>query len=64
MSAEGRQIKEIAAILQLSHKTIQFHKYHIMQQYNLKNNADLVLFAFKQGLVMLDPAATKGPQRA
>jgi DNA-binding NarL/FixJ family response regulator len=64
MSAEGRQIKEIAARLQLSQKTIQFHKYHIMHQYNLKNNADLVLFAFKQGLILLDAEASGGPQRA
>jgi DNA-binding NarL/FixJ family response regulator len=64
MSAEGRQIKEIAAHLQLSQKTIQFHKYHIMQQYNLKNNADLVLFAFKQGLIMLDTEPSCGPQHA
>ncbi len=63
MSAEGRQIKEIAARLQLSQKTIQFHKYHIMQQYNLKNNADLVLFAFKQGLIMLDSEGSSS-QRA
>jgi len=63
MAAEGRQIKEIAARLQLSQKTIQFHKYHVMQQYNLKSNADLVLFAFKQGLVVLDAHPSGGPQR-
>jgi DNA-binding NarL/FixJ family response regulator len=63
MSAEGCQIKEIASRLQLSQKTIQFHKYHIMQQYNLSSNADLVIFALKQRLIMLDCATPGNPQR-
>ncbi len=52
---EGRLIKEIAGQLNLSEKTIEFHKHHIMEAFNLKSNADLVLFALKQGLIMLDP---------
>lgn len=55
MFAEGRPHKEIAAHLRLSQKTIQFHKYHIMQQYSLKSSADIVLFALEQGLIMLHP---------
>ena len=49
--AEGRAVKEIASILSLSEKTVQFHKYHIMQAFNIKNNADLVLFALDRGLI-------------
>ena len=49
--AEGRPMKEVAAILKLSQKTVMFHKYHIMQSFNLKNNADLVLFALKHHLI-------------
>jgi DNA-binding NarL/FixJ family response regulator len=49
--AEGRPMKEIAAILELSEKTIMFHKYHIMQEFGLKNNAEIVLFALKQHLI-------------
>jgi len=56
LCAEGRPIKEIAGQLNLSEKTVEFHKHHIMDAFNLKNNADLVLFALKQGLIMLDPA--------
>ena len=59
MCAEGRPLKEIAGRLDLSEKTIQFHKYHIMETFNLKSNADLVLFAIKQGLVTLDPIPPK-----
>lgn len=49
--AEGRPMKEIADILRLSEKTVEFHKYHIMKSCNLRNNADLVLFALKNGLI-------------
>ena len=49
--AEGRPMKEIADILKISEKTVMFHKYHIMKTYNLKNNADLVLFALKHHLI-------------
>jgi DNA-binding NarL/FixJ family response regulator len=49
--AEGRPLKEIAAVLKLSEKTVEFHKHHIMEAFNLKSNADLVLFALKQGLI-------------
>src|SRR3954466_6079712 len=49
--AEGRPMKEIAGILKLSEKTVMFHKYHIMESFNLKNNAELVLFALKHHLI-------------
>ena len=52
---EGRPIKQIAGVLNLSEKTVEFHKHHIMEAFNLKNNAELVLFALKQGLISLDP---------
>jgi DNA-binding NarL/FixJ family response regulator len=53
--AEGRPMKEIAAVLNLSEKTVEFHKHHIMVTFNLKSNADLVLFALKHGLIAVDP---------
>jgi DNA-binding NarL/FixJ family response regulator len=56
LCAEGRPIKEIAGQLNLSEKTVEFHKHHIMETFNLKNNAEIVLFAVKQGLIMLDSA--------
>lgn len=49
--AEGRPMKEVAAILKVSEKTVMFHKYHIMQSFNLKNNAELVLFALRHHLI-------------
>ena len=40
--AEGHSLKQIGAELNLSEKTVEFHKHHIMEAYNLKSNADLV----------------------
>ena len=48
-------MKEIAAILHLSEKTVEFHKHHIMEAFHLKSNADLVLFGLKRGLISLNP---------
>ncbi len=53
--AEGRSIKEIAGQLNLSEKTVEFHKHHIMIAFNLKSNAALVLFALKHGLISIEP---------
>src|SRR5277367_4616272 len=52
---EGRTVKEIAAFLDISVKTVEFHKYHIMTSFNLGSNAALVLFALKHGLISLNP---------
>jgi DNA-binding NarL/FixJ family response regulator len=49
--AEGRPMKEIADILEVSEKTVMFHKYHLMKVFNLKNNAELVLFALNRHLI-------------
>jgi DNA-binding NarL/FixJ family response regulator len=37
---EGPAIKQIASVLTLSEKTVEFHKHHIMETFNLKNNAE------------------------
>ena len=55
MLGEGRALKEIANILNLSFKTVQFHKQRLMKSFNLKNNADVVLFALKRGIISIDP---------
>ena len=49
--AEGRTMKEIAFLLNLSPRTIAFHKYKMMEQLRLKTSAELVQFAVKQGVV-------------
>lgn len=53
--AEGGSIKEIAGQLNLSEKTVEFHKHHLMSAFSLKSNAALVLFALKHHLISIDP---------
>jgi DNA-binding NarL/FixJ family response regulator len=53
MFAEGQPMKQIAGLLNLSEKTVEFHKHHIMVAFNLRSNADLVLFALKKRLISL-----------
>ena len=40
--AEGRTMKEVAAILNVATRTVAFHKYRIMEEFGLKTNSDLV----------------------
>lgn len=49
--AEGRSMKEVGAILQLTPRTVAFHKYRMMEQLGLKTSAELVKFAVRQGVV-------------
>jgi DNA-binding NarL/FixJ family response regulator len=51
--AEGRLAKEIAASLGISARTVEFHKYQMMETLDLHTNAELIHFAIKYGLVEL-----------
>jgi DNA-binding NarL/FixJ family response regulator len=49
--AEGRSMKEVAAILNITARTVAFHKYQIMDQLRIKTTAELVQYAVKNHLV-------------
>ncbi len=49
--AEGRSAKEIATSLSISTRTVEFHKYQMMETLGLRTNAELIHFAIKNGLV-------------
>ena len=49
--AEGRSMKEAADTLDVTPRTIAFHKYGIMKKLGLATNADLVKYAIRQGVV-------------
>ncbi len=49
--AEGRCVKEVASVLNISTRTVEFHKYSMMESLGLKSSAELVRFAVKYGLV-------------
>jgi len=51
--AEGKGTKEIATILRLSVKTVEFHKARLMQQLDLHTIADLTKYAITQGVTSL-----------
>jgi DNA-binding NarL/FixJ family response regulator len=49
--AEGNSMKEVAYILNLSPRTVAFHKYTIMEHLHLKTTAELIQFALKNSMV-------------
>jgi DNA-binding NarL/FixJ family response regulator len=51
MLAEGRSMKEIAYILQITHRTVRFHKSRIMEELSLTTNSELVQYAIKHGII-------------
>ena len=50
--AEGHTAKDIASILHLSRRTVEYHKYHIMKVLGLRKSAELIQFAIESGLVL------------
>lgn len=49
--AEGKSMKEVAALLDISPRTVEFHKYRIMEHLGVRTNAELVQQAIKLGLI-------------
>jgi DNA-binding NarL/FixJ family response regulator len=52
--AEGKSVKEIAAILEVSVKTVGFHKSRIMDGLGVRTTAELTKYAIAHGLVALE----------
>jgi DNA-binding NarL/FixJ family response regulator len=49
--ADGKSTKEIGALLNISNRTAEFHKYRMMEQLKIKTSAELVQYAVKHGLI-------------
>ena len=49
--AEGRTRKEIASILNISVKTVEFHKATLMRELNLGSAADFTRYAIEHGII-------------
>ena len=49
--AEGRTMKEVANALNVTPRTVAFHKYAIMKRLDAKTGAELVQYAVRHGLV-------------
>ncbi len=48
--AEGKTMKEAAAILNVSPRTVEFHKNNIVEKTGLRTTAELSLFAARHGI--------------
>ncbi|WP_027797405.1 response regulator [Paraburkholderia acidipaludis] len=51
MMAAGKSINEIADVCALSAKTISTHKMRLMQKLGLSNNAEVIRYAIRHGLI-------------
>jgi DNA-binding NarL/FixJ family response regulator len=51
--AEGRSAKQIGRMLAISARTVEFHKYQMMDAHGLHSSAELVHFAIKHGIVTI-----------
>ena len=51
--AEGRSAKEIANDLAISARTVEFHKYQMMEMNGLHSSAELIHFAIKHGIATI-----------
>ena len=49
--AEGKSAKEVAEILCISPRTVEFHKYKIMEELGMSSSAELVQYSIKHGII-------------
>ena len=49
--AAGKTNREIAAILEISVKTVDTHRGHVLKKLRLRNNSDITRFAIQNGLL-------------
>lgn len=52
--AEGRSMKEAAGVLNLTTRTVAFHKYRAMRRLNLRNDSEVVQYAVQHHIVATD----------
>jgi len=49
--AEGKTMKQVAGILNITARTVAFHKYQIMDDLDIKTNSELIQYAMKHGII-------------
>ena len=52
--AEGRSMKEAASVLNLTTRTVAFHKYRAMRRLNLQNDSQVVQYAVQHHIIATD----------
>ena len=51
--AEGLSAKEVGAVLEITARTVEFHKYQMMETLGIRTSAELIVFAIKHGIVSI-----------
>jgi DNA-binding NarL/FixJ family response regulator len=59
--AEGHSMKRVAAMLNVSRRTAETHKYQLMAQLGVHSTAGLVQYAFRLGLLSLEAPPPHAP---
>ncbi|HUO34150.1 MAG TPA: response regulator transcription factor [Candidatus Acidoferrum sp.] len=54
MLAEGRTLREIAALLKISYRTARFHKLKIREELGISKDSELIKYALKHGIASSD----------
>ena len=49
--AEGRSARRIGGLLNISPRTVEYHKYRLMKDLGLRTSAELIRYAVTRGLV-------------
>jgi DNA-binding NarL/FixJ family response regulator len=49
--ANGYAMKEIATALDISSRTVAFHKYQMMEQLGIKSSAELIQYAVRRKII-------------
>jgi DNA-binding CsgD family transcriptional regulator len=50
--AEGKSMKEAANVLNVTPRTVAFHKYRIMEELGIKSSAELVRYAIENRILV------------
>jgi len=53
LAAEGHSLKEIVAILGVSRRTVELHKYAMMKKLGMRNSSQIIRFAVRNGFISL-----------
>ena len=48
--AEGKTMKQVASVLNITPRTVAFHKYQIMETLGIKTNSELIKYALKHDI--------------
>jgi DNA-binding NarL/FixJ family response regulator len=57
MIAQGKTMKEVASLLKISTRTAEAHKYQMMEHLGFRTTAQLIRFAFQEGLTAARPSS-------